>query len=323
MSLLARLRLYVELTRPFTLLPPLLGMLSGSLTALGALRQQQSFGATPGTTLLFDREVLLHLVLGAAFAAVMNAGSNVLNQWTDLENDRINKPARPLPSGRATVVETAALTAFFFALSLVTAYFIQPGGRHDTFLVACGGALASIVYSVPPLRTKRFGTAANVTIAIARGCLLKVCGWSCIAPVFGDLEPWYIGSVFALFLVGGAATKDFADLEGDRAAGCRTWPVELGPRRAARRVAPFLVVPWLLIPLGCLLPGTDRPRLLSGDPLILTVLAIGLAVYGIFIARSILRDADALARTENHPSWTHMYIQMMSAQIGLAAAYWV
>jgi hypothetical protein len=35
----------------------------------------------------------------------------------------------------------------------------------------------------------------------------------------------------------------------------------------------------------------------------------------------ILREPEALARTENHPSWTHMYLMMLTAQIGFAVAY--
>ena len=29
----------------------------------------------------------------------------------------------------------------------------------------------------------------------------------------------------------------------------------------------------------------------------------------------------ALAEVENHPSWTHMYLMMMVAQVGFAVAY--
>ena len=32
-------------------------------------------------------------------------------------------------------------------------------------------------------------------------------------------------------------------------------------------------------------------------------------------------DRGELAFTENHPSWTHMYLMMMVAQIGFALAY--
>jgi len=51
-------------------------------------------------------------------------------------------------------------------------------------------------------------------------------------------EPWFIGDVFGLFLLGAASTKDFSDMEGDRAGGCRTLPIAFGVRKAAYMIAP-------------------------------------------------------------------------------------
>ena len=86
----------------------------------------------------------------------------------------------------------------------------------------------------------------NVTIAIPRGVLLKVAGWSSVKTIVG-LEPWYIGAIFGLFLLGATTTKDFADMEGDRRGGCRTLPIQYGVRRAAWMISPSFVVPFVMI----------------------------------------------------------------------------
>ena len=44
-------------------------------------------------------------LIGSAMAALLNAGNNALNQIYDLEIDRVNKPKRPLTSGRLTVAQ--------------------------------------------------------------------------------------------------------------------------------------------------------------------------------------------------------------------------
>ncbi len=49
----------------------------------------------------------------------------------------------------------------------------------------------------------------------------------------GGVEPWYIGAIFGLFLLGASTTKDFADMEGDRLSGCRTLPIICGVKHAA------------------------------------------------------------------------------------------
>ena len=131
-------------------------------------------------------------------------------------------------------------------------------------------------------------------------------------------EAWSIGGIFALFLLGATSTKDFSDMEGDRAYGCITLPIRFGVARAAKIMAPFFVLPWLLIPVLTWLPGGAR---LTGNRSFLTALGIGLALWGSYTARLLLRNPEELASTENHPAWTHMYLMLMCAQVGFALAY--
>jgi hypothetical protein len=51
------------------------------------------------------------------------------------------------------------------------------------------------------------------------------------------------------------------------------------------------------------------------------ILGPTLIVYGIYTVYLLVKNPEDLARTENHPSWTHMYLMMMVAQIGFALAY--
>jgi 4-hydroxybenzoate polyprenyltransferase len=194
---------------------------------------------------------------------------------------------------------------------------------HAAFFIYCVGALASLAYSFPALgRTKRHWLAANLTIAVTRGGLLKVAGWAFIASVF-VWEAWAIGGIFALFLLGTVSTKDFSDMAGDREHGCVTLPIRFGITGAARIIAPFFVVPWLLIPLFAWLPdpGRTTAALLTGNRTVLTLLGLGLACWGMYAARLLLANPEDLAHTENHPAWTHMYLLMMTAQAGFALAY--
>ena len=294
-----RLGLYWELARPFTLLAPALGMFTGSVIALGA---------SPAVP--FSLWIAAKIALGTFMAAVLNAASNTLNQVTDLEADRINKPGRPIPEGRITPAEALGLSGWLYAAAFLLATLVGP----QCTLLAGTAAVLTVLYSAPPFRLKAVPYLANVVIAIPRGVLLKVAGWSCVRD-FGRMEPWYIGAIFGLFLLGATTTKDFADIRGDRAAGFRTLPVVLGTRRAAWLTAPFLVLPFFLIPHGL------RQGILSGAPWVLLPLTGILASWGAYVAWLMLRSPDDLARTENHPSWTHMYAMMFVAQIAFALAY--
>ena len=296
-------RLYLELSRPFTLVAPALGVVSGAVTAAGAVpRESWSTG------------LLLYPALGALMAATLNAANNALNQIYDLEIDRINKPARPLTSGRLTIREAWIFTWTTYALALVLAWLVAPGGRHECFWIVVAATVATFVYSCPPLRTKQHGIWANVTIAIPRGVLLKVAGWSCVKTIVG-VEPWYIGMIFGLFLLGASTTKDFADMEGDARGGCRTLPIVYGVRRAAWMISPSFVVPFLLISVGA------SAGILTGNPMLLQILAAAMTIYGGYVCYLMLRRPEDLAVEANHVSWAHMYRMMFVAQIGFAVAY--
>jgi 4-hydroxybenzoate polyprenyltransferase len=312
---------YIALARPFTLLPPLLGIISGAVCAWGSAHN-------PDLTRAVTASVILTVALGSACAAFLNAANNALNQIYDLEIDRINKPKRPLPAGDLTLRQAWIFTWIMYAIGLLPTWlvvvypyttwrakFFAPLPWHECFFIYLAAFVATFVYSVPAFgRTKAHPIGANLTIAIPRGCLLKVAGWTMVARATTG-EPWFIGSIFMIFLLGAASTKDFSDIVGDRAGGVRTLPIALGVRKAAYVIAPFFVIPWLLMPLGAWL------GILTGNRVALTALGIGLALWGVYTLWLIVRNPYELTATENHPSWRHMYLMMMAAQIGFAVAY--
>ena len=291
------LKLYWTFARPFTLVPPMIGIFSGSLIGYGA-----SHVNFP----------VLHVVLAVLAAGVLNAASNGLNQICDLQNDRINKPHRPLPSGQMTL----RAAWFFVAAAYVLALAMVALVNRETFAIYVVAALSTVAYSAPPVLLKRHPVGSNLIIALIRGWLLKVAGWAAVATVLTSIEPWYIGFIYFVFLLGATTTKDFADIEGDRAAGCITLPVKYGPHWSARAISPAFIIPWLLLPLGV------YRRVLSGHPTAILALAAIMLVWGSFVIFLINKDPHRLVTEgENHPAWHHMYWMMMVGHLGLAGAY--
>jgi chlorophyll synthase len=292
----------VGLVRPFTLLAPVVGV------ALGAVAPSRVLGIS------YDA---LGVALAAVAAAFATGASNAWNQAFDAEIDRANKPDRPIPSGRATSREALRFGHALAAAALLCAAWVgfRPGGAGAAFAVCVAvGCLGTWIYSAPPLRTKRRTVGANVTIAIPRGFLVPVAGWAVLAPPASS-EPWALGIVPGLFVLGAASTKDFADVSGDAAHGCRTLPVVLGARRAASIVAPFLVLPFLLY------PALSALGALSGPLAAWAALGGLLSAIGAFAARSLVRDPESLATERNHPAWRAMYLLMLLNQAGVAAVY--
>jgi 4-hydroxybenzoate polyprenyltransferase len=307
---------YIRLVRPFTLLTPAVGVAVGGYAAWCTVVPSISFS-----------ELVWRLAGVGAAASLLNAGSNVLNQICDLRIDRIVKPKRPLPSGEVSIGAAWAFTAVLYvaAIGLALAVTSSASSLFATAVLFGTAALLTVAYSAPPLRWRRFGWWANITIAIPRGFLLAPAG-AAVLPVPYNPVPFCIGLVPCLFLIGAASTKDFADVEGDRADGCQTLPVKYGLAGSAELIEPFLDVPFMLMWLyalvavwsGCFVFAVfdlsnewAKAAVAFWPGIALLVGGVVLFRWGYRVGTDIRRDPEALGRDENHPAWKSMYLMML------------
>jgi len=286
---------FVGLIRPFTLLAPFAGICAGGLAAASAINAPLSI-------------FWVSILAAAVSAALLNAASNAFNQACDVEADGVNKPHRPIPSGRVSEGQAVALAAIVYIIALALAWSVN----IVFFALAAFATVLTIFYSCHAVRLKRHGWVANATVALSRGMLLIVAGWSVVA-FPSSVAPWFIGAIFGLFLLGAATTKDFADVAGDAKQNVRTLPIMYGTGKAARSTAPFLVLPFLLFPIGVYLGIL---------PLAAGFLAV-LSVWGAYAAHLILKNPEGLVRGSNHPSWKHMYLIMVAGYVGMVISYWI
>ena len=135
MSETSRIRTLIDFARPFTLIAPALGFASAAATAIGAHPRET-----------WSWWLVVPPIIGAIMAAVLNVASNGLNQIYDFEIDRINKPKRPLPSGRLSIGEGWLITMVSFAVAFVLAWFVAPGGRHECFWMVVAAAVITTLY---------------------------------------------------------------------------------------------------------------------------------------------------------------------------------
>ncbi len=292
------LRTHIALLRPFTLLAPVVGVLAGVTTAYGAM----------GGAVSWPMASVVYACLSAALAT---GASNVWNQVFDAPIDSVNKPTRMIPAGRIDAARATSFGAWLAAGTLVFGWLAGPAFAVFVSL----GLLLTWMYSAPPLRLKAHPIGANGAIAIARGLLVPVAGWSLLAPAWAS-DPWVLGACACVFLLGAASTKDFTDVDGDRAYGCRTWPILYGTRGAARRMTPFVVGAFGLLPAAAYLGGLSIPVPHAA------VLAVVLMLLGVRASWLLLHDPNAVSnRSGNHPAWRWMYITLLVFFVGAAAVY--
>jgi 4-hydroxybenzoate polyprenyltransferase len=311
-----KLRGFIDLIRPFTLLAPLIGGICGGLMGWRSVNDDPLpfLYINDHFPFLQAHDGFLQLILGASVLITLNAASNALNAVYDVEIDKINKPYRPIPSGIVTKDEARTIAWILYPLVLFRAMLLDreqnASGYFGLFILLI--MLITIAYSTQPLRLKKRLWISNITIAFARGLLGFVAAWSIFGNPWNDPTPWLIGGVMMIFLIGAITSKDFTDIKGDKMYGIKTLPVAYGIRKSSVLSGPFFVFPFILILLG-LMTGVLKL------PMFWLVL---LAIWGVIIAILMQTVATREEKTfENTIVWVNMYLMLMAMQIFFAATY--
>lgn len=191
---------YVQLVRPFTLVAPLLAGIFGVLTPVGSISFNYFITA---------------VYVGATLALAQGAGQ-CLNQYADVELDKIVKSYRPLPSGLISPEEALGLSWLLAIFAIARAFTISMffGLTVLTLL------FFAVFYSLAPFSPRRVGPLINTGwMAVSRGFLPMLAVWS----VYGDLShAWQYSILAFLWVMGFQSTKDLADVEGDLKFGIKT-----------------------------------------------------------------------------------------------------
>ncbi|HVN48719.1 MAG TPA: geranylgeranylglycerol-phosphate geranylgeranyltransferase [Bacteroidota bacterium] len=160
----------------------------------------------------------IHVFLAAVSVALVVASANAINDFFDLEIDRINKPERPLPKG---ILAPRDALRMWFLCALAAMILNAWIGR-----IALAMIIAAVVvlywYSAYFKRTALLG---NILAA-------GIIAWMIFlysGVVAGNLERSIVPALFAfLSNFGRELIKDVEDLDGDRAANANTLPVRYG-----------------------------------------------------------------------------------------------
>lgn len=173
-------------------------------------------------------------ILGFASVFLISASSLILNDYFDLESDRINAPERPLPAGLVTGRDVILLFFGVTIAGLIASALLS-------FISFWVGLLAWTVGFLYNWRFKKSGLPGNLMVSFSVGMTFIFGGIAVGKP----LEPvvWFFGILAALINLGEEIAADAMDVEGDRKTGSRSLPVLLGQETALRvSAAIFLLV---------------------------------------------------------------------------------
>ena len=210
------------------------------------------------------------LVVAIFFCILGLASINSLNQVYDVESDTINKPERPIPSGRLTKQQMFSIS-FSLSLSagLLTLYL---GWTY--FMIALAGLCIGGIYCLPQIYAKANIFFSTVVIGIGYGLLMFMVGWCVYRPIT-TIPLWllvflYVHEVFIVL------SKDFSDMEGDRGAGIATIPVIYGKARGAVLCLVLYLTPFMFLLIFQLMDYLSR----NFYPTIILGVVFGSLIFG-------------------------------------------
>jgi geranylgeranylglycerol-phosphate geranylgeranyltransferase len=163
------------------------------------------------------------VVYMAAFVVFLITGAgNAINDFVDIESDKINRPDRPIPSGRASAKGTFAFTILLFLAGIAISGFIN----WVAFIIAIVNSCVLILYSYS-LQNKIF--IGNISIGYLVGSTFLFGG-----AALGNLKLPFLLMLLAMFsTIAREIVKDLEDLEGDRKSFLKR--IEQGVKKFAER----------------------------------------------------------------------------------------
>ncbi|KAJ6482509.1 UbiA prenyltransferase family-domain-containing protein [Mycena sanguinolenta] len=184
-------------------------IIPGTIRTIAALRSLDS----PSTEIIIKS--IAHSI---TYFALYVYAFNIANQITGVDEDRINKPDRPLPSGLVT------LQGAYIRWYATTLLLLVIGVAGEAFPWTILWVFIT-VYLCFGGGDKHWITKNLVCMSAGSVCLLQV-AWRLVAPITIRETRW----ATTLSCVGGIVVnlQDLRDFEGDRISGRQTLPVVLG-----------------------------------------------------------------------------------------------
>jgi len=152
-----------------------------------------------------------------------------LNQLTDVEIDKINKPNLPLAAGDFSIPQGWIIISVNLLLGLAIALVL---GKF-LLLTVVTSLIIGTIYSQPPIRLKRFPFWASVCIFSVRGLVVNLGLFLHFSQILNQnleipLKVWLLTGFVLIFTYVIAIFKDMPDIEGDRKFNIATLSINWG-----------------------------------------------------------------------------------------------
>ena len=177
--------------------------------------------------------------------AIVGIG-NVINDYFDYQIDLINKPERPIPSGRISLNAGKNYGYLLFLLGTICGLLISLlTGNWIPFIIVL---IADVVLYLYAYKLKATPLIGNLAVGFMTGFGFVFAGFSLNNPNIIMIS-MYLGFFAFVMTTARELVKDIEDMEGDKAEGARTLPILYGEKITAILASILIIVDCALCPL--------------------------------------------------------------------------
>ena len=158
------------------------------------------------------------------------AGGMAINDYFDAEIDGVNRPSRPIPSGRMSKKAATIYSAILFLAGIALSYFVNMPALY-------GAAFAALLLVLYSWKLKRMLLVGHLSVSLLVA----------MSFVYGGLINMNYDSVLMLALLAFLANngreifKSIEDVLGDQKSGVESLPIKYGTVKAKMAASLFII----------------------------------------------------------------------------------
>ena len=195
---------------------------------------------------IVDHSISIPIILAMFTVFFEISAGNVINDYFDYKIDLINKPHRPIPSGRISPKTGRNYAYLLFVLGTVCGFLISYINKDWTAFIIV--IIADIILYVYARDLKSTPLIGNLTVGFMTGLCFAFGGYAINNPQI-IATSWFLGFFAFVMTTAREITKDIEDMEGDKAEGARTFPILYGAKLSAAIAFALIIIDCALCPL--------------------------------------------------------------------------
>ena len=227
-------------------------------------------------------------VFGFLSVFFISASILVLNDYFDVETDKLNAPHRPIPSNMVTPSEALLLSIALMFFGLILSYLIN----IIALLISITLFITGFLYN---RKFKKSGLPGNLMVSFSVGMTFIYGGVSVGSP-FNNIV-WLFGIIAALIDLGEEIAADAMDIQGDLLIDSRSLAIKYG-KAVALRISSYIFLFVVLL--------TSVPFILGWLPAIYLVPIAIMDLAITYPSLMLLRSGNDANAGRKYIRWTYL-----------------